>query len=74
VRNYHFFLYLKNFLSVSITSLSFFKRFDLGTLYESCNQLSDSIDAYQRASDLDPQNATIKQRLAVIKHAHATGT
>jgi tetratricopeptide (TPR) repeat protein len=28
--------------------------YDLGTLYESCNQITDSLDAYQRAAELDP--------------------
>jgi tetratricopeptide (TPR) repeat protein len=36
--------------------------FDLGSLYESCNnQISDAIDAYARASELDPSNHVISQ-------------
>ncbi|KAJ7720470.1 hypothetical protein DFH07DRAFT_972607 [Mycena maculata] len=48
--------------------------FDLGSLYESCNnQISDAIDAYARASELDPSNPVISQRLALLKNAQATG-
>jgi glucose repression mediator protein len=48
--------------------------FDLGSLYESCNnQISDAIDAYQRAVDLDPTNPVITQRLTLLKHVQATG-
>lgn len=48
--------------------------FDLGSLYESCNnQISDAIDAYARASELDPANVTISQRLELLKTAQATG-
>ncbi|KAJ7816602.1 hypothetical protein B0H14DRAFT_3475265 [Mycena olivaceomarginata] len=48
--------------------------FDLGSLYESCdNQISDAIDAYARASVLDPNNPVISQRLALLKNAQATG-
>ena len=48
--------------------------FDLGSLYESCNnQISDAIDAYARAAELDPSNVAIAQRLALLKNAQATG-
>lgn len=48
--------------------------FDLGSLYESCNnQISDAIDAYARASELDPGNPLISQRLQLLKTAQATG-
>ncbi|KAG1889209.1 TPR-like protein [Suillus subluteus] len=48
--------------------------FDLGSLYESCNnQISDAIDAYARASELDPGNHVISQRLQLLKNAQATG-
>ncbi|CAH1757017.1 7292_t:CDS:10 [Entrophospora sp. SA101] len=43
--------------------------YDLGTLYESCNnQTNDAIDAYQRAAELDPNNAHIKQRLQILRN------
>ena len=49
--------------------------FDLGSLYESCNnQISDAIDAYARAAELDPSNTAITQRLALLKQAQATGS
>ncbi|KAG1772535.1 hypothetical protein EV702DRAFT_1246495 [Suillus placidus] len=42
--------------------------FDLGSLYESCNnQISDAIDAYARASELDPGNHVISQCLQLLK-------
>lgn len=48
--------------------------FDLGSLYESCNnQISDAIDAYARAAELDPGNTAITQRLQLLKTAQATG-
>lgn len=48
--------------------------FDLGSLYESCNnQISDAIDAYARASELDPQNPVISQRLQLLRTAQTTG-
>jgi len=48
--------------------------FDLGSLYESCNnQITDAIDAYARASELDPSNVAIAQRLQLLKNAQATG-
>ncbi|KAG1838169.1 hypothetical protein F4604DRAFT_1998295 [Suillus subluteus] len=44
------------------------------SLYESCNsQISDVIDAYARASELDPGNHVISQRLQLLKKAQATG-
>jgi tetratricopeptide (TPR) repeat protein len=46
--------------------------YDLGTLYESCNnQISDAIDAYSRALELDPNNAQIKQRLSALKQSQS---
>jgi cytochrome c-type biogenesis protein CcmH/NrfG len=48
--------------------------FNLGCLYESCNdQTSDAIDAYARASELDPDNTAISLRLALLKHAQFAG-
>ncbi|KAJ1922271.1 glucose repression mediator protein [Mycoemilia scoparia] len=48
--------------------------FDLGTLYEACNgQVNDAIDAYQRASELDPSNTEVKARLSALHHAQRTG-
>ncbi|KAH9965579.1 hypothetical protein BJV74DRAFT_890217 [Russula compacta] len=48
--------------------------FDLGSLYESCNnQISDVINAYARASKLDPSNPMISHRLKLLKTAQATG-
>lgn len=38
-------------------------------MYESCNQISDSLDAYQRAAELDPQNKHIQQRLNSLREA-----
>src|ERR1700678_1474717 len=44
--------------------------FDLGSLYESCNnQISDAIDAYARAAELDPDNPHVSQRLAMLREA-----
>jgi tetratricopeptide (TPR) repeat protein len=43
--------------------------YDLGTLYESCNQIQDSLDAYQRAAELDPGNKHIQQRLSALRAA-----
>ncbi|KAF9224085.1 hypothetical protein BS17DRAFT_808373 [Gyrodon lividus] len=49
--------------------------FDLGSLYESCdNLISDVTDAYARASELDPSNYVISQRLQLLKNAQATGS
>jgi len=49
--------------------------FDLGNLYESCNnQITDAIDAYARAAELDPSNVAIAQRLQLLKNAQATGS
>lgn len=48
--------------------------FDLGSLYESCNnQISDAIDAYGRAAELDPYNPHIKQRLELLKSVQENG-
>lgn len=48
--------------------------FDLGSLYESCNnQISDAIDVYARAAELDPTNTAIAQRLSLLKTAQTTG-
>ena len=48
--------------------------FDLGSLYESCNnQILDVMDAYARASELDPSNPVISPRLELLKTAQATG-
>ena len=43
--------------------------FNLGSLYESCNnQVTDAIDAYSRAAELDQNNTVIKTRLALLKN------
>ncbi|KAI3481677.1 hypothetical protein L1887_55810 [Cichorium endivia] len=48
--------------------------FDLGSLYEACNnQISDAIHAYERAADLDPDNPQIQQRLQLLRNAEAKG-
>lgn len=48
--------------------------FDLGSLYESCNnQITDAIDAYGRALDLDPNNPTIKTRLSLLRNLQQNG-
>ena len=48
--------------------------FDLGSLYESCNnQITDAIDAYARAAELDPNNLAITQRLQLLRTAQHTG-
>lgn len=48
--------------------------YNLGALYESCNdQMPDAIDAYQRAAQLDSNNAHINRRLAEIKRHQDTG-
>jgi hypothetical protein len=36
-------------------------------LYESCNQISDALDAYTRAAELDPHNKHIQQRLTMLR-------
>ncbi|KAJ7920503.1 hypothetical protein B0H13DRAFT_2422486 [Mycena leptocephala] len=47
--------------------------FDLGSLYENCNnQISDAIDTYGRASELDPNNPVISQHLALLMNVQAT--
>lgn len=44
-------------------------RYDLGTLYESCeNQTSDALDAYAKALELDPNNNHIKSRIELLKN------
>lgn len=49
--------------------IAFNFRFDLGTLYESCeNQQSDALDAYTKALEIDPNNALIKQRIQYLKN------
>jgi hypothetical protein len=49
-------------------------RYDLGTLYESCNnQIQDAIDAYSRAAELDQNNPQITQRLNYLKQQQANG-
>lgn len=41
---------------------------NLGILYEACNnQLSDAVDAYQRAAELAPSDVEIAERLAALK-------
>ncbi|KAG8685200.1 Lysine-specific demethylase 6A [Ceratobasidium sp. 423] len=48
--------------------------FDLGSLYESCNnQISDAIDAYAHAAELDPGNPHITQRLNLLCNVQANG-
>ncbi|KAJ2347267.1 glucose repression mediator protein, partial [Coemansia sp. RSA 2618] len=48
--------------------------FDLGALYEACNnQVTDAIDAYMRAADLDRANPVIEQRLELLRRAQSTG-
>ncbi|KAL1697892.1 hypothetical protein EV121DRAFT_297789, partial [Schizophyllum commune] len=48
--------------------------FDLGSLYESCNnQISDAIDVYTRASELEPSNQIITQHLQLLKNAQING-
>jgi len=55
------------FSSLECIPIQCFFRYDLGTLYESCNQISDSLDAYQRAAELDPSNKHIQQRLNMLR-------
>jgi len=40
--------------------------FDLGTLYESCGQLPDALDAYQHAGVNDPNNRPLHERIQRI--------
>ena len=48
--------------------------FDLGSLYESCNnQITNAIDAYACAYELDPNNLAISQRLQLLRNVQATG-
>ena len=52
-----------------------FRRYDLGTLYESCkNQVSDALDAYKRALELDPKNTTIIQRIEILNEQKRKGS
>lgn len=48
---------------------------NLGALYESCNdQLTDAVDAYQRALSLDDSNEAVRRRLSQIDyHRHGRG-
>lgn len=49
--------------------------FNLGALYESCNdQMTDAIDAYQRTLQLDPNNTTVSNRLRDIQAHRVSGT
>lgn len=49
-------------------------RYDLGTLYESCNnQIDDARDAYNRALELDPSNPLIRARLAYLNSSQTGG-
>ncbi|KAG8690900.1 hypothetical protein FRC11_008260 [Ceratobasidium sp. 423] len=48
--------------------------FDLGSLYESCNnQISDAIDAYAHAAELDPGNPHITPCLNLLRNVQANG-
>ncbi|KAG9089800.1 hypothetical protein FRC06_001389 [Ceratobasidium sp. 370] len=48
--------------------------FDLGSLYKSCNnQISDAIDIYARAAELDPGNPHITQCLNFLRNIQANG-
>jgi tetratricopeptide (TPR) repeat protein len=43
--------------------------YDLGTLYEACNnQVEDAIDAFNRALELEPTNTVIKQKIQSLKN------
>ena len=58
------FLFITPFLSSSLLN-----RYDLGTLYESCeNQTSDALDAYAKALELDPNNNLVKSRIELLKN------
>ena len=49
--------------------------FDLGILYESCNnQITDTIDMYAPAAELDLGNVAIAQRLQLLNSAQVTGS
>lgn len=48
---------------------------NLGILYESCNnQGADALDAYQHALDVDSSNATIKDRITLLKSSDGSNT
>lgn len=48
--------------------------FNLGALYESCNdQMTDAIDAYQRTLQLDPTNTVVSNRLREIREHQSSG-
>ena len=49
--------------------------FNLGALYESCNdQMTDAVDAYQRTLQLDPTNTIVSTRLREIREHQASGS
>jgi hypothetical protein len=49
--------------------------FNLGALYESCNdQMNDAVDAYQRTLQLDQSNTIAQARLTEIRAHQAQGT
>lgn len=49
--------------------------FNLGALYESCNdQMNDAVDAYQRTLQLDQGNAVVQARLDEIRAHRTQGT
>lgn len=49
--------------------------FNLGALYESCNdQMTDAIDAYQRTLQLEPANTLVATRLREIREHQTSGT
>jgi len=48
--------------------------FNLGALYESCNdQMADAVDAYQRTLQLDSSNTAVAQRLEEIRQHQTRG-
>jgi glucose repression mediator protein len=48
--------------------------FNLGALYESCNdQIADAIDAYQRTQQLDPSHTIVGSRLREIREHQLSG-
>ena len=49
-------------------------RYDLGTLYETCKQIPDAMDAYHRALEMDPSNVHIKQRLQMLTGSSPTNS
>jgi len=58
-------------LCVDLTLSSHQVWFDLGTLYESCNQLTDALDAYQHAAVNDPNNRQVRERIQRISEIFA---